>query len=131
MIARLPFIFGGALALAMLLTLALARMPQRPPLVQLPKLTFEQRYVEPPALARPIRTIPITRAPEPKAEPAPKVPKAELPPEWADPPPPMAARAQRKPRAKVDKPRDKNGRDICRGKGKKYTNNGRSWRCKR
>lgn len=87
----------------------------RPPLVQAQKAGASA-----PIVPKEVRTIPIVA---PKAAPLPPTPSISL-----APPPPRGAKrqppsAQPRPSAKL--------RDICRGKGKLYRNNKRSWRCKR
>jgi hypothetical protein len=53
-------------------------------------------------------------------------------PDAVDNPPPRRYVAPERPAKKIRQERpDRYERDICRGKGKRYTNNKRSWRCKR
>ena len=118
MITRLPFVFGAAVALAVMsmLFISMAR-PARPPLVKAQTgAPFHERWQEPlaqPLVPKMIRVIPIT----PRVKPQ---PVAQAPVVKEAPPP-----AKSKPK------REREANDICRGRGKTYRNGGRSWRCKR
>lgn len=123
MIARLPFMLGASLAFGLLAALFIGRaLPARPPLVAAQTgVPFHERWQEPPVTPKLVRTIPIT----PRQKPPPAEP--ELPPHRNVAPdaPPAPVKAKPKPK------RERDATDVCRGKGKRYTNNNRSWRCKR
>ena len=121
MIARLPFALGASLAAGLLAALMIGRaQPARPPIIQARTgATFLERWQEPvsPMVPTPVRVIPIT----PRAKPP--VVIAQAPVVKKEAPPPVKA----KPKPK----RERDTSDICRGMGKKWTANKRSWRCKR
>jgi hypothetical protein len=126
MTSRLPFLFGAALAFALLAALFIGRaLPARPPLIKAQTgAPFVERWQEPvsPMVPKPIRVIPIT----PRAKPLPVVaPASELPPHRYTAPEPQKKRARKR-----EEPAEKN---ICTRHGlrKVVANNGRSWRCKR
>jgi hypothetical protein len=101
--------------MALLAAFAIGMMkPSRPPLIQKP-VFVEPAPIEPTV----VRTIPIVRPPPAEALSAPPKPVT------AAAPPPHGREAE--PAARKKPPQ----RDICRGKGKRYTNNKRSWRCNR
>jgi hypothetical protein len=101
------------MALLAALMIGMAK-PSRPPLIQKP-VFVEPTPIEPTV----IRTIPIVRPPPAEVVSAPPKPVT------AAAPPPYGREAE--PAARKKPP----PRDICRGKGKRFINNGRSWRCKR
>jgi hypothetical protein len=125
MVARLPFMLGASLALGLLaaIVVGMAR-PALPPLIPTPQVQpFVERWQEPyqpPLVPTVIRTIPIT-APSPARNY--RVPD-ELPPHRYVAPDPV-------PKKRIKKREQPAANDICRGKGKRIINNGRSWRCKR
>ena len=131
-VTGITFIFGGALALAMIATLFIGMAkPPRPPLLKAQPLQAE------PILPNTVRTIPIVVPPtrtyrEPEAVRDPLPPHRYVAPE---PTPKKSKRAKRREREEsrgdTAKRREESRGDICRGRGKRYTNNGRSWRCKR
>lgn len=139
MTARLPFVFGAALALAMLAMVFIgltAQSVRRPPLVTKPAPPLPpvelRRWEEAPLTPRLVRTIPIVAPPKPAPPPvaiAPNPARNYRAPDVLPPHRYVAPEQPRKRASKREKPAAKG--DICRGKGKNYTNNGRSWRCKR
>lgn len=120
MITRLPFVFGAATMAAVMaaVVIGMAR-PSRPPLIPAQKTSAAPITDRWPV--KEVRTIPIT--PKPKAT-TPQ-PEEAAKPRHAG--PPKVGPKARPPLASNRLPRS----DICRGKGKRYTNNKRSWRCKR
>lgn len=118
MIARLPFMLGASLAIGLLAALFIGRaLPARPPIIKAQTgMPFLERWQEPvsPLVPNAIRVIPIT----PRAKPQPVVAQA---PAVKEAPPPVKTKPKR----------EREANDICRGRGKRIINNGRSWRCKR
>jgi len=79
-----------------------------------------------PTQPRASRVVPIIRLPRPEAVEPPPPPPAPTPaPPDAVPDPPIKVAATRHERAQA-KPHD-----ICRGRGRTWTKNGKSWRCNR
>ncbi len=84
-------------------------------------LGFKQAQLNKPAQPpepTPVRVIPIIPTTNSKA------PEVPVTPEVTEEPTP-AVRVAKRYGSRTE------ARDICRGKGKRYTHNGRSWRCRR
>lgn len=125
MITRLPFVFGAAAMAAVMAAVVIGMTrPSRPPLIPAQKTSAAPIADKWPV--KEVRTISITPAITPAVPPKQAVPPTRnyRAPEDGLSPHRYVAPEPRKTAAM--------GRgDICRGKGKRYTNNGRSWRCKR
>ena len=107
--------------------------------------------IDEPPVVKSVRTIPIVSTPPPALAALPLPPQVDTHTlrerfaaaqqaqvQQVPEPPPRPTRViepEPEPNAKTFRERIKKPRvahsDICRGKGKTYTNNGRSWRCKR
>jgi hypothetical protein len=134
MLTRLPFVLGASIALAILAAFAIGMArPARPPLIAKPP-PFESRWQEAPVVPKAVRTIPIT--PTKRANPVPE-PLVAPPsrnyraPDEIAPHRYVAPEQPKKQRTKKAREERRERGDICRGKGKNWTNNKRSWRCKR
>jgi len=118
-----------ALAILAAITIGATTRMSRPALIAkpTPQLVPEQRSPD----VKVVKTIPIiaTPKPEPRVTVTPPPTRNYRAPDEIPPHPYLEPEP---PKKKVrTKKREYERGDICRGKGKRYTNNGRSWRCKR
>jgi len=112
-----PLTLLKSVALTAILATALALTVPRPPQTAADDIaSFVERWGD---LAAPVRVIPLPTKPVKTL----KIREDEPPPEVAEP-----VRRLQPPAARQDRAQ---AHDICRGRGRTWTKNGKSWRCNR